>query len=163
MLGGTVPVATFGTLGEVQDALARLADTGFPIDRTTIVGTDLRLVEKVEGRMTRLRAAGYGTGGGAWLGALVAAFAAIFTAHSIGTVLSMLFGGIMLGAAFGTVFGLVAYWFAGPRHGITGSLSVVAARYELRVPAEGAGRLGGLLSTGGPVPAPVTADDLLTR
>jgi len=167
VLRGTVPVAAFATLGEVQDALARLEDADFPIDRATIVGTDLKLVEKVGDRMTGARAAGYGTVGGAWLGALVAAFAAIFTAGSFGAVLSMLFGGIVLGAAFGAVFGLAAYRFAGPGDGITGNLTLVASRYELRTDADCAGRLRGVLPddpTDGAEPtAPATADELLAR
>ena len=121
--------------------------------------------------MTVWRAAGYGTVGGAWLGALIAAFAAIFTGTSFGAVLSMLFGGIMLGALFGAVFGLVAYRFAGPRDGITGNVSLVASRYELRADAESADRLRALLTAGEPAPAPdppvpappTTADQLLSR
>jgi hypothetical protein len=173
VLAGTVAVATFATLGDVQDALSRLADEDFPIDRTTIVGTDLRFVEKVEGRMTSPRAAGYGTVTGAWFGALIAAFAAIFTAGSVAAVLSMLFGGIMLGALFGAVFGLVAYRFAGPRDGITGNVTLVAVRYELRTDADSADRLRSLLRRDRPAgmqlvdgPSAVrstTADDLLTR
>jgi hypothetical protein len=172
-LAGTVPVATFATLADVEDVLSRVTGAGFPIDRTTIVGTDLRFVEKVQGRMSTARAAGYGTVTGAWLGALVASFAAIFTAHSVGAVLSMLFGGIMLGALFGAVFGVVAYRFAGPRTGITGNVTLVASRYELRTDPALAGELRGLLERdrqagmllvdrpGNGVPA--TADDLLSR
>jgi hypothetical protein len=167
-LAGTVPVATFATLADVEDVLSGLE---FPIGRTTIVGTDLRLVERVEGRMSTARAAGYGTVSGAWLGALVASFAAIFTAHSPGAVLSMLFGGIMLGALFGAVFGGVAYRFAGPRGGITGNVTLVASRYELRTDPSLADELRGLLAGAGtagmvlgePVDAAATADDLLTR
>src|SRR5439155_303063 len=98
-------------------ALARLADDGLSIDRATIVGTDLRLVEKVAGRMTVARAAGYGTVAGAWLGALIAAFAAIFTATSVGSVLSMLFGGIILGALFGAHGDVVLQSADGTRFG----------------------------------------------
>jgi len=165
-LAGTVPVATFATLADVEDVLSRL---DFPVGGTTIVGTDLRFVERVEGRMSTARSGGYGTVAGAWLGALVASFAAIFTADSAGAVLSMLFGGIMLGALFGAVFGVVAYRFAGPRGGITGNVTLVASRYELRTDPALADRLRGLLGhdnqTGmllvdGP---PTTADDLLSR
>ena len=158
VLAGTVPVGTFAALGDVQDALARLADDGLSIDRATVVGTDLRLVEKVAGRMTVARAAGYGTVAGAWLGALIAAFAAIFTATSVGSVLSMLFGGIILGALFGAVFGAVGYRFAGPRDGITGNVTLVASRYELRTDPSTAAGLRERLAAD-----PVTADDLLTR
>jgi hypothetical protein len=170
VLGGTVPVATFTSLGDVRQALARVADADFAIDRTTIVGTDLRLVERIEGRRSGARAAGYGTVGGAWLGALIAAFAAVFSATSFAAVLSMLFGGIVLGALFGAVFGLVAYRVAGSGTGITGNVGLVAARYELRTEPGSAARLRELLpadGTGGTVlldaPAPATADDLLTR
>jgi hypothetical protein len=165
-LAGTVPVATFATLADVEDVLSRV---DFPVERTTIVGTDLRFVERVEGRMSTARAAGYGTVAGAWLGALVASFAAIFTARSVGGVLSMLFGGIMLGALFGAVFGVVAYRFAGPRGGITGNVTLVASRYELRTDPDLADRLRQLLERDSrpgmlllDVP-PLTADDLLSR
>ena len=62
----------------------------------------------------------------------------------------------------------MAFRVAGPRDGITGSPTVVAARYELRTTADLADRLRGLLqhsgTTDGPDTAPpVTADDLLTR
>ncbi len=173
VLAGTVAVATFATLGDVDEVLSAVTEEGFPIDRTTIVGTDLRFVEKVEGRMTLPRAAGYGVVTGAWLGALIASFAAIFSAHSVGGGLSMLFGGILLGTVFGAVFGAVAFRVAGPRDGITGNPTLVAARYELRTTAELAGRLGallqqtggaGMLLVDGPATAPAaTADDLLTR
>jgi hypothetical protein len=149
VLAGTVPVATFASLGEVQDALAGVADEGFGIDRATIVGTDLRLVEKVSGRMTAARAAGYGTVAGAWLGALIAAFAAIFTAKSVGAV-----------------FGAIAYRFAGPRDGITGNVTLVASRYELRCDPDSAEWLRDRLvhpdEAASPVP-PASADDLLAR
>jgi hypothetical protein len=169
-LAGTVPVATFATLADVEDVLSRVE---FPVDHTTIVGTDLRFIERVEGRMSTARVAGYGTVAGAWLGALVASFAAIFTADSVGAVLSMLFGGIMLGALFGAVFGVVAYRFAGPRGGITGNVTLVASRYELRTDPVLADRLrrlverdnqAGMLLVGGtPDGDPASADDLLTR
>jgi hypothetical protein len=168
-LAGTVPVATFATLADVEDVLSRLE---FPVDGTTIVGTDLRFVERVEGRMNTARAAGYGIVTGAWLGALVASFAAIFTADSAGAVLSMLFGGIMLGALFGTVFGVLAYRFAGPRGGITGNVTLVASRYELRTDPSMADQLRGLLERDAsasmllvarPDGPPSTADDLLSR
>ena len=173
VLAGTVPVATFSSLGEVQDALARLADEEFPIQRATIVGTDLRLIERVSGRMSTPRAAGYGAVAGAWLGALIAAFAAIFTSVTVGSVLSMLFGGIVLGTGFGAVFGAVAYRFAGPRAGITGNVTLVAARYEVRTTNGYAVRLHELLSAAAPAgmvlaeplspPDDGTADELLRR
>ena len=164
VLAGTVPVATFATLGEIDDVLAAVTDEGFPIECTVIVGTDLRFVEKVEGRITLARAAGYGVVAGAWFGALIASFAAIFGARTVDSGLSMLFGGILLGVVFGAVFGAAAFRVAGPRDGISASPTLVAARYELRTAAELADRLRDLLrAPGAGDQSPVTADELLTR
>ena len=45
------------------------ADAGFPVENVDIVGLDLRLVERVAGRLSkRGRAAMYGAGIGAWWG-----------------------------------------------------------------------------------------------
>jgi hypothetical protein len=50
-------VARFDDYETVQRAVDRLSDDGFPVGKLDIVGSDLRLVERVTGRMTRARAA----------------------------------------------------------------------------------------------------------
>jgi Heat induced stress protein YflT domain len=61
----TLPVATsrttatlreFGSYEEAQQLVDRLSDAGFPVD-LRIVGTGLRTVEQVTGRLTKGRAA----------------------------------------------------------------------------------------------------------
>ena len=49
-------VATFPDYASAQRAVDFLSDEKFPVERTAIVGTNLRLVENVLGRMTTGRA-----------------------------------------------------------------------------------------------------------
>ena len=53
-------VARFDDYEAAQHAVDRLSDDGFPVEKLDIIGSDLRLVEKVTGRLTRGRAIGAG-------------------------------------------------------------------------------------------------------
>src|SRR5215213_6931255 len=77
--GATVPVATYPDYASAQRAVDFLSDNHFPVERTAIVGTDLRLVEKVLGRVTVARAALNGAAGGAWFGLFIGLLFGIFS------------------------------------------------------------------------------------
>ena len=53
-------VARFDDYEAAQRAVDRLSDNGFPVEKLDIVGSDLRLIERVTGRLTKARAAGAG-------------------------------------------------------------------------------------------------------
>jgi hypothetical protein len=53
-------VARFEDYQAAQRAVDRLSDDGFPVEKLDIIGSDLRLVERVTGRLTRARAAAAG-------------------------------------------------------------------------------------------------------
>src|ERR1700744_515841 len=72
-------VARFDDYETAQRAVDRLSDDGFPVETLDIVGSDLRLVERVTGRLTKARAAGAGAVSGAWLGLLFGGLLARFT------------------------------------------------------------------------------------
>src|SRR5215510_6341987 len=63
--------ATFPDYASAQRAVDFLSDEKFPVERTAIVGTNLRLVENVLGRMTTGRAAIAGAASGAWFGLFI--------------------------------------------------------------------------------------------
>ncbi|MFB9451983.1 general stress protein, partial [Dactylosporangium vinaceum] len=67
----TVAVASYDDYASAQRAVDFLSDNNFPVDRVRIVGSDLRLVEQVHGRLTTGRAALAGAGTGAWFGLLI--------------------------------------------------------------------------------------------
>lgn len=106
-----------------------LSDNKFPVERTTIIGSDLRTIETVLGRLTRGRAALAGAGSGAWFGLFVGLLLSLFaTGHS---VVLMVLAGLGYGAAFGAVFGFIAHTATGGRRDFTSRSAIVAARYDV--------------------------------
>src|ERR1700679_2834095 len=88
-------VARFDDYETAQRAVDGLSDDGFPVETLDIVGSDLRLVERVTGRMTKARAGGAGAIRGAWLGLLVGILLGLFTS---GAWLAVVLGGLAIGA-----------------------------------------------------------------
>ncbi|MBW3607483.1 MAG: glycine zipper family protein, partial [Actinobacteria bacterium] len=76
--GGRRSVATFEDYAGAQRAVDALSDRGFPVERVAIVGTGLRYVEQVSGRLTTGRAALAGAGQGALVGLFVALLLGLF-------------------------------------------------------------------------------------
>ena len=120
-----------------------LADNRFPVERTSIVGTDLTLVETVMGRLTTGRAALLGAGTGAWFGLFIGLLFGIFTA---GNWLAVILVGLVIGAIWGAVFGAVAHAMSGGQRDFTSASSLRAAQYAVTVDAELAGQAQQLLS-----------------
>jgi Heat induced stress protein YflT domain len=55
-------IASYDRYVDAESAVDTLSDHGFPVERVSIVGSDLRLVEKVTGRLTVARGRGDGRG-----------------------------------------------------------------------------------------------------
>ena len=64
-------IGSYDTYLEAQRAVDYLSDKQFPVQHVAIVGSDLRMVENVLGRLTRGRAALAGAASGAWFGLFV--------------------------------------------------------------------------------------------
>ncbi|MFF4585049.1 general stress protein [Streptomyces sp. NPDC001388] len=58
-----------------------LSDVRFPVERAAIIGSDVRLVETVLGRLTRSRAILARAGTDAWFGLLVGLLLSVFAAR----------------------------------------------------------------------------------
>jgi hypothetical protein len=100
-------VARYDDYASAQTAVDRLSDEGFPVSELSIVGSNLRLVEKVTGRLTKARAALSGAAGGAWFGLLVGLLLALFTTGYGWLV--MVAVAVAAAAAWGAVFGFLAH------------------------------------------------------
>jgi uncharacterized membrane protein len=74
------------------------------VEVVEIVGYDMRLVERVTGRLTKARAAGMGAAAGAWWGLFVGLLAGLFTTGP--EWLGLILGGLLIGAFFGAVYEL---------------------------------------------------------
>jgi hypothetical protein len=143
----TEPIATFTAYADAQQAVDRLSDLRFPVEHTVIVGTDLRMVEQVLGRLTMVRAAGMGAASGAWFGLLIGLFFAIFTPGRLSTI-GVIVAGLFWGLIAGALFGLVAHALSGGRRDFVSKSSIVAATYEVRVESGHAARARELLEGG---------------
>jgi hypothetical protein len=139
----TTTVATFDTYGAAQRAVDYLSDNGFPVEKVTIVGRDLRIVENVLGRLTVTRAAGAGLLSGAWLGLFIGLLLGIFSDNGW---LVVLFAGILIGAAWGAIFGAVAHAMTGGRRDFTSTRRLEAAQYSVNVVADQADEARQLLT-----------------
>src|SRR3954449_1832590 len=106
-LGG-VQVGSYDSYEQAQAAVDFLSDQKFPVENVTIVGSDLRMIEKVTGRLTWGRALGVGAAGGAWWGLFVGLLLGIFAASGRAWVAALLTG-LVIGLIFGLIFGAVGY------------------------------------------------------
>jgi uncharacterized membrane protein len=122
------PVGTFSTYAEAQRAVDYLSDNEFPVENTTIVGSDLRLVEKVTGRLTRGRVIYAAALSGAMWGLL---FGAIFTLFGQGVSLAVIPVTAVLFAIFGAITGALGYAATGGNRDFTSRTSVVATSYDV--------------------------------
>jgi heat induced stress protein YflT len=97
------------TYRDAEHAVDWLSDHEFPVERVSIVGTGLRYVERVSGRMTTGRATLLGTGYGALVGLLWGLlFAALFTFDS-GSFWSLLGFSILVGGVGGAIIGALSH------------------------------------------------------
>jgi hypothetical protein len=117
---------------KAQHAVDYLADQGFPVQNLEIVGTELRSIERVTGRLTRSKIAAAGALSGLWIGLFVGiAFSLFSDRNQFGFLLTT----PILGALFGLVWSQIGY-SAATRHGTRDFASVnqiVATKYEVRV------------------------------
>jgi hypothetical protein len=146
-------IARYATYLEAQRAVDYLSDQAFPVQAVTIVGTGLRMVERVTGRLTYSIVAVRSVLSGAYFGALVGLFLNLFTSASGSVILA----GALFGAGFSVIFGLIAYSLTGGRRDFSSVSQVVATEYEVLCLPEQAGRarefLGRLRAEGGPGPS----------
>ena len=150
-------IATYGTYQEAQAAVDKLAESdGFPIAGAAIVGNDMKSVERVTGRLSWGRAAGAGAASGLWLGLLFGLVTTIFGSNA--NPAGYLIGAVLLGAAFGIVFGLISYAVSRNRRDFSSVMQVVASTYSLVVDPQVANRARNILNvaeSAAPVTTPV--------
>lgn len=141
-------IAAYDTYLEAQRAVDHLSDKEFAVHHVTIVGTDLRMVERVTGRLTYSRVAVAGLASGAWFGLFVGLLLSLFS--QAGSV-PPLVPAIAIGAAFGILFSVISYAFTRGKRDFTSSSQIVAGTYALLCAGAEAHAARALLSApGGP-------------
>ncbi|CAL9278947.1 MULTISPECIES: general stress protein [unclassified Streptomyces] len=137
-------IGSYTTYEEAQRAVDFLSDNGFPVEHTAIIGCDLRMVERVLGRMTATRSALGGAAAGAWFGLLMGLLLSLFSSgpHHVAV---LVVSGVLFGALFGAVYGFGSHAVTGGRRDFTSLSRIEAARYDVVADAETARRAEQLL------------------
>jgi hypothetical protein len=121
------------TYKDAEHAVDWLADHEFPVERVSIVGTGLRYVERISGRVTTGHAALVGTGQGAFYGLIFGLlFAALFTFDS-GSFWGLSAFGIVAGAVLGAVVGAISHYASGGGRDFSSTSDTRADHYEVQV------------------------------
>jgi hypothetical protein len=129
----TISVATYPDYAQAQRAVDYLSDNGFPVEHTAIVGTGLRLVEQVTGRLTVGRAALAGAGSGAWFGLFIGVLFGLF---SDSNWFAVVVTALIVGALWGAAFGAIAHAMTGGRRDFSSRSYLAAEQYGVTVDAE---------------------------
>ena len=115
---------------QAQKAVDFLSDHEFPVQNCLIVGTELKQVERVTGRLTTGKVAAGGLLSGLWLGLFVGLVVSLF---GTGGTFAIIASTMLFGAVFGLVWGLAGYLATRGRRDFTSVSQVVATRYEVLV------------------------------
>lgn len=123
-------LAVYDDYAAAQKSVDFLADQEFPVEQLMIVGTDLKRIERITGRLTWSRIAVGGIASGLWFGAFVGLIFALFTSSNTWQVL---LSTAFFGATFGLVWALIGYAFTRGQRDFSSVTQVVATKYEVLV------------------------------
>ncbi len=128
-------VSTYDHYADAKQAVDRLARSEFPVNQISILGNELRSVERVTGRLTYGRVALMGAMSGAYLGLFLGLLLFIFQPENT-AIGGVFIAAIAIGAGFGMLFGVLSYAMNRNRRDFSSILQFVATRYDLIVPGE---------------------------
>ena len=140
------PIASFTSYDAAERVVDWISDQGFPVEHVSIVGTGLRYVEQVAGRVTTARAALLGAGQGAMLGLFWGLLFALFFTVTAGGFFGVLAYSVLLGAFFGALLRALAHFGMRGRRDFASVSQVRADRYEVLVDGVLAGEADRLLA-----------------
>jgi hypothetical protein len=123
-------LGVYDEYADAQRAVDHLSDEGFPVENCMIVGTDLKQVERVTGRLTTGRVALGGALSGLWLGLFVGLVLSLF---GTGETFAVIASTGLFGILFGVIWALVGYAATRGQRDFTSIQQVVATRYEVLV------------------------------
>ncbi len=126
-------VGSYTSYLDAQKAVDYLADQQFPVELVAIVGNDLKLVERVTGRLSYPRVALNGALSGMWFGLFVGVLLSFFS--SGGGYFSIITS-VLMGAAFFMLFGIVTYAMQRGKRDFTSTSQVVPTSYDVVVAFE---------------------------
>ncbi|MFV0319020.1 MAG: general stress protein [Microbacterium sp.] len=145
-------VARYPDYEAAQKAVSRLIAAEVPARDIAIVGTGLRSVERVTGRLGYATAARSGAINGLLLGLLFSVFLVI---GSPSVPIQAFIGVMFVGIALGMLMSIITYSFVRRRRDFASAMQVVADHYDVTVAAATVHKARQVLGVAGPsAPAP---------
>lgn len=131
-----VVVASFETYDQAQAAIAKVSGSDTELAGLAIIGNDLKLVERIVGRLTWGKVAMRGALRGLGFGAFMGLMFLLFVPEAVGSVIVF----PLLGLAFGILLSVVQHSLVRRKRDFASTQQVLAARYDVVAPQESAGR-----------------------
>ena len=123
-------LGTYDTYPEAQSVVDRLAKADFPIAQLSIIGNDLKTIERVTRKRSWHRAALGGALSGAWFGLFLGLLLTLVTP----TINWAFFAAaVLIGAAFGLFFRLATYAVSRRSRDFDSLTQVQATNYQILV------------------------------
>jgi uncharacterized membrane protein len=126
-------LGTYETYAEAQAVVDRLAKGDFTIADLSIVGNDLKTVERVTRRLSWNRAALEGALSGAWFGLFIGL---LFSFFSPTINWGVFIAALLIGAVAGMFFRLISYGIARRSRDFDSQTQVLASNYQVLVAGE---------------------------
>lgn len=144
-------VASYASYERAQEGVDRLArNEGFSVKSISIVGSDLKSIERVTGRMNTGKAALNGALSGLFLGMFFGATMMLFMPD---VFLVTLLGVLLLATVFGAVWGMIVYAISPNKREFASMMQLTASHYDVIVPHGLAAEARRILGTAAAQPA----------
>ena len=138
-------LAVYDDYAAAQKAVDFLSDEKFPVEQLMIVGTELKRIERITGRLTTPRVAVGGLISGVWFGLFIGLVIMLFASED-DSALTIILSTVLFGALFGVIFALVSYAFTRGQRDFSSVTAVVATKYEVLVEHKSAAQARELLA-----------------
>lgn len=136
-------LGTYDSYLEAQHVIDRLAKAEFDVQHLSIVGSDLKSVERVTGRLNWGRAALGGAVSGAWIGLFFGLLSILFV---LTTNFAFVLAAMLIGAGFGVLFGIVTYAITRRNRDFTSTQQLVVTSYQVIIDPEFTARAQAVLA-----------------
>lgn len=146
---GTLPkgeiIGSYTSYLDAQRVVDQLADHRFPVQQVSIVGNDLKMIERVVGALSYPRVALSSAMTGAWFGLLIGMLLSFFSsANSQGAF--PVIASVLMGAGFWMLFGVGTYAMQKGKRDFTSTNQVLASSFDVVVASEVLGEARRLLA-----------------
>ena len=126
-------VGQFKNYREAVKVVEQLVENGFPARLISIIGSDLKTVETLKGKLGYGRVALSGAVTGSWIGLFFGLlFGATSTTEQV--VITNLSAGIVIGAGVGMMLNVIRFSLTRNKRSFISSQAVVAKKYDVIVP-----------------------------